>query len=200
MTTPALAAWLGALALAPLIWSALVALARRGAGAAAPLDDAHEKAVLAIMLAPIVLGAALMLAPREAVSAVAPPLLDLIEPAGAPDAGAPNASASAAIDWPLVAALTLLALYLAGLVLHAAPLAAAHLRLYRWASAARPHPAVRDVYLCAFATTPLAAPGRRVLFPRLLAEALSAEQIALVVAHERHHHARGDVAFYALLA
>ena len=198
MTAEPLAAWLGVLALAPFIWSALVALARRGA-AAAPLSDAHEKAVLAIMLAPIALGAALMLAPREAMPAFAPPLLDLIEPAGA-DAGSPNAAAPAAIDWPLAAALTLLALYAAGLARHAAPLAAAHLRLHRWASSARPHPTLRDVYLCAFATTPLAAPGRRVLFPRILAEALPAEQIALVVEHERQHHARGDVAFYALLA
>lgn len=56
------------------------------------------------------------------------------------------------------------------------------------------------LYLSECASTPLAVSGDRVLFPRPLFELLSDEEVRLIVAHERHHHARGDVTGYALLA
>lgn len=197
----ALTAWLCVLGLAPVVWSMLVALARRGAVGEAPLSDANEKALLVIMLAPIALGAALLLAPGETFSAVAPPLLDLIEVGPIGNAAAVSeTSEQPAIDlWAAVAA-TLFGLYLIGVARFALPLLGAHISLSRWAAGARPHAEMRGVLVSEAIETPVAIARDRMLFPRRLVEALSPEHLQLIISHERKHHERGDVAFYAALA
>ena len=197
--TITLVALIGALFVAPLIWSMLVALARRAVSST--LSDAHEKAILALMLAPLALGAILLCLPHDAVSAVPPPLLEWIElPAdAAPAANKAASSTVAPVDWLLITGLALFAIYVLGVVRHAAPLIVAHSRLRRWASAAQFSPDI-GIHLSAEAPTPIALSKKRILFPEHLLASLSAEQVRLIIAHERHHHARRDVAFYAALA
>jgi hypothetical protein len=197
--TAALVALIGALFVAPFVWSMLVALARRAA--IGSRDDAHEKAILALMLAPLGLGVVLLVLPGESVSAIAPPLLDWVElPAQAVvGTGGGDASGAAPLDWLLITALTLLVIYALGVVRYATPLIKAHLRLHRWVKAAQASESL-SVHVSDHAQTPIAVSNKRILFPRHLLDALSAEQVRLIIAHEGHHHARGDVAFYALLA
>ncbi|MEZ5961808.1 MAG: M23/M56 family metallopeptidase [Hyphomonadaceae bacterium] len=197
----ALAVWIGVLGLAPLVWSALIALARRHTIGKALLSDAHEKTLLAVMVAPIALGAALLLAPREAVSAVAPPLLEFVDLGrGGNVVGVIEADAQPAIDWFAAVAATLLGFYLIGLVRFVPPLIGAHARLRHWEAASRAHPSISGVYVSELTGTPVAIAHGRILIPRRLVEELSSEQLALIVEHERKHHARGDVLFYAALA
>ncbi len=201
MSAAEITAWVGALGIVPWVWSALVALLRvRAAGAEAPLNDGQEKVVLTAMLAPIALGAALLLAPREAVTALAPPLLDLPDFATAPAEAAAASDVEPTIHWAPLIGSALPMLYMAGFARFAAPLAAAHWRLRRWVAEARPHTDLRGVLISDFAPTPIAASRNRVLFPAALAATLTREQISLIVDHERRHHVRGDVAYYALLA
>ncbi|MEQ1493994.1 MAG: M56 family metallopeptidase, partial [Terricaulis sp.] len=103
-------------------------------------------------------------------------------------------------DWISFAGFSLLALYALGAVCHAFPLIATQLQLRQWSAAATPDRELQGVYVSDMSATPLAISNGRVLFPRVLLETLSAEQTKLIVAHERHHHARGDVAFYTALA
>lgn len=202
--TPGMAiAVLGAVFVAPLIWAAIVALARRSAigwGALEPLDDAHEKAVLALMVAPIVLGAILFLAPRETATLIAPPLVSFAELEGVARVAEPSVPLQNPFDWISFAGGVLLAIYVIGVLRFAIPLVWTHFKLRSWSASAQPHHHLPDVYISDAAATPLAVGRKRVLFPRALIEELSAEQIALVVDHERHHHVRGDVVFYAALA
>ncbi|MDZ4692224.1 M23/M56 family metallopeptidase [Terricaulis sp.] len=195
---------LGALFFAPLIWSAVVALTRRGAvgwRAGETLHDKHEKAVLAVMLAPIAFGALLLALPGETFAVVVPPLLDFVEfAANTSEAGLAVSASSPPIDWLFFLSALLFVLYVAGVARFAAPLIAAHLRLRAWSASARPHPDLRDVYISDLAETPLAISKKRLLFPRALMETLSPTQVSLVVDHERHHHSRGDVVFYAALS
>ncbi|MEZ5955685.1 MAG: M23/M56 family metallopeptidase [Hyphomonadaceae bacterium] len=196
-----LAAWMGALGVAPLVWSALVALARQGAVGEASLSDGHEKALLAIMLGPIALGAIMLLASSGAGSTVAPPLLELIEFSQAGNVtSATEINAHEAINWWEAVAATLLGFYLLGLFRLVPPLVRAHLSLRRSEIAACAHPVGRDVYVFESTGSPVAAARGLILIPRRLFEALSPEQLALIVEHERKHHARGDVMFYAALA
>lgn len=203
MTPGMVIAVLGAVFVAPLVWAAVVALARRAAigwGVVEPLDDVHEKAVLALMLAPIVFGAVLLCLPQEAIYAAAPPpLLNFREIAGGATRLEPG-DFRAPFDWISFVGLGLLVVYTLGVARFLAPLIAAHVRLSKWSAAATAHAELTGVYVSEQAATPLAVSGQRVLLPRALIETLSATQINLIVAHERHHHARGDVGFYAALA
>lgn len=196
--TAALVALIGVVLVAPFVWSLLVMLARRSAKD--PIEDKHEKLILALMLAPVGVGVAFLCLPGEAVSAISPPLLDWIElPAENVATIEKSAVAATPIDWLLVAGLALLALYALGAARSAVALILAHMRLQRWVRAAQPA-AELGVLLSDDAPSPLAAPNNRILFPRHLIDTLSTDQIYLIVAHERHHHARGDLSFYALLA
>lgn len=189
---------IGVLLVAPLIWSALVALARRQA--AGQLHDRHEKALLALMLAPIGVGAVLMLLPQHAMPGEGPPLLEWVElPGLATDDVAYLGQAAPSFDWMLIAGFSVFALYAVGVLRAAIPLIKAHMRLRQWIKAAHPY-AEFGVHLSERATTPLAVSNQRVLFPRRLVELLTPAQVSLIVAHERHHHARGDVGFYAMLS
>jgi len=203
MTPGMVIAVLGAVFIAPLLWAAVVALARRAAigwGVVEPLGDAHEKAVLALMLAPIVFGAVLLCLPQEAIYAAAPPpLLNFGDLAGGATKLEPG-DFREPFDWISFLGAALLVAYLLGVARFAVPLIAAHVRLRKWSAAATAHAEIPDVYVSDHAATPLAVSGKRVLLPRTLAETLSSAQIDLIVAHERHHHARGDVAYYAALA
>lgn len=205
MSASVLLADIAALALLPLAWSALVFVVRGaalGSRNGAVFSDAHEKSVLAIMLAPIALAAALSFAPQQMTFAAIPPMPELFEFAAPGAAAAADGSSVAAggIDWLLAVSLAAIALYLLGVARFAAPLISAHLRLRRWTRTACVHPLAACVYISERAPTPIAAFGKRVLLPRRLFEVLSDEQVRFIVAHERHHHARGDVAYYILLA
>ncbi|MEZ6024059.1 MAG: M56 family metallopeptidase, partial [Hyphomonadaceae bacterium] len=193
----------GALLLAPWLWSGLIAGARRAAlgwRAREPAGDRGEKAVLAIMLAPVFLGAALLMAPPALGPASAPPpLLDLIEWSGL----APQEALEArpiGLDWPLAIALAVWALYGLGVLRFAAPLLAAHVRVGHVLRRATPDAQRANVLLSDLTTTPLAVSRGRIVVPPTLLAALSAEQIDMIVAHERRHHERGDIVYYALLA
>lgn len=203
MTPGLVIAVLGAVFVAPLLWAAVVALARRAAigwGVVEPLDDVHEKAVLALMLAPIVFGAVLLCLPQDAIYAAAPPpLLNFNEVAGGPTRLEPG-DLREPFDWISFLGAALLAVYALGVARFVVPLIAAQMRLRKWSAAATAHAELTGVYVSDQAATPLAVSGRRVLLPRALIETLSVAQIDLIVAHERHHHARGDVGFYAALA
>ena len=198
MSAETLMGAIGALFVAPFVWSAVVALARRGD---TPLSDAHEKAILAVMLAPILVASVVLALPRETVSAAIPPLLDWAEfPAFTGGKPSLVAQRPVIIDWALLIGWGLIALYLLGAARFGLPLMLAHIRLSRWSAAAAPHSEISSLYVSDVVATPLAIARGRVLFPHALLDVLSAEQVQLIVDHERRHHARGDVGFYAVLA
>jgi len=204
MNLHALVVAVAALLLVPLLWSALVAATRGRDGA--PLESAAEVRVLAIMLAPIAIGAACLLwaaAPRPY---ALPPLLPdahLFEDSPAIVSHSANVARPAwAVDWLGLGAATLAAAYALGFVFAAARLILAQARIARIEAHARPASArwgegvaVTEARVSAFVGM-----SGKVILSRSLIETLTPAQIALIIAHERSHLRRGDAYAFAAFA
>jgi lipopolysaccharide transport protein LptA len=155
------------------------------------------------MIAPVMIGAALLVAAPFLLEAPLP-LHDLREIAGAQTPVAPPPPAVAtvpAIDlWP-VASLAIAALYLAGLGACAVKLIRARARLARIEAASVPTSALGEgVRLADKACTPFASARGAIVLPRALVEALGPGELAMIARHERAHIDRGDPRAYSALA
>lgn len=210
MLSPAICGAVAAVLMLPFLWtiaaSALRALLhwRRGHE---HYNDSAEKLVLALMLAPSVVGAAAVIASLMPAESAPLPLIDfeLIEIAG----GAPTAAAQSApgvndaesVPW-VVWAGAFAWIYVAGALIAALRLIAAQLRLRRIAVHAEDASVQwgKGVAVADTDAPPFVGAHDKVILPRTLIAALTPEQVALVIAHERAHVRRGDALFYAMLA
>lgn len=184
-----------ALALIPLLWSAMIYAAKRLV-AGAPGDRA-EKRVLAVMLAPVLTGLLLLalagLVPAgETVGAVHLDLQLLPAVVSEPAAVVPG------IDWLRIALVALAVLYAAGAVFGAGALLIAWQKRRRLVARSVRHPDWPDVLIVDMAISAFARGS--VVLSRGFMEALAPEHIALVVAHERAHIRRKDPAYFEVLA
>jgi murein DD-endopeptidase MepM/ murein hydrolase activator NlpD len=211
MLSPELCGAAAAVLLAPLLWSmgasALRALTERRAHA---YGDRFEKLMLALMLAPSVIGIAAVLYALmpEAQSAHAQ-LLDLgfmdlgeLAPPAALDA-APGVNSGLHLGWLAQAGLSAFVwIYCAGALFAALRLIAAQWRLWRIAAGAEDASAHwgAGAAITEAQASPFVGAGDKIILPRTLIAALGPAQMALVVAHERAHVRRGDGFYYALLA
>ncbi|MES1158817.1 MAG: peptidoglycan DD-metalloendopeptidase family protein [Terricaulis silvestris] len=205
MSLHALIVPVAALLLVPLAWSGVVAgmrtLTQRDR---APHEGGAELRVLAIMLAPVLVGA-LCLAWASAPQPYAPPPLladahffEVTAPA--PTIGADVVAPS--FDWFGASALALAITYAIGFAWRAARLSFAQARVARIAARARDASevwgagvAITDARVSAFV-----GPNRKVILPRVLVATLAPAQIALIIAHERGHLRRGDALAFTAFA
>lgn len=194
------------LGLIPLAWSAIVwALAHiddHVRGAPTVSDDA-EKFTLAVMLAPIALGLSALLISKAMPQALSPlpPILPLMDEAlGAPRIAGDVAPAGGP-DMLRAAALALLAAYGAGVVGFGGRLLIARRRIARAIASANDAAATLgpQVRVGGDDLPPFAARNCIVL-PTAFLDALDAEALGLIVAHERAHIDRGDPAWFEALA
>ncbi|MES1199830.1 MAG: peptidoglycan DD-metalloendopeptidase family protein [Pseudomonadota bacterium] len=193
--------------LAPLAWSGAVASARaltRDNGA--PLESGSELRVLSIMLAPVLVGG-LCLAWAAAPKPYAlPPLLPethLFESAAAITSHAVRvAPLSPRFDWFGAGVAAFAVAYAFGFIWSAARLRLAQVHIARIAARASDASAAwgEGVALTESRVSAFLGPCGKVVLPRDLVETLTPAQIALIIAHERSHHRRGDAYTFAALA
>ncbi len=186
-----------ALAFVPLGWSGLLYAAQKRFSRGAP-DDQTEKRILAIMLAPVLTAAFLlmwtMISPIERVVGE-DPLQAYVLPTIMPLAGA-----ASRIDWSQIAILALCALYLCGVGFGATRLLTAARRHRQLTARGARHPEWHDVLLADMPMSAFADGCGTVVLSREFAASVSPEQVALTIAHERAHIRRRDPHYYALLA
>lgn len=193
--------------LLPLLWSGAVAairhLVRRSN---ASLDDAGEKTMLAIVLAPVLLGAALFafwrLTPLHwtlpAIPAVDLPTGAAADTPASPFAGPATSTPFNFVAWVLP---TLWLLYGAGLLWKTTTLLIAFARLRRIAALATPTQMVGvTVHLTQAPVSPMALGRTTIILPTLLATSLDASDLRLLLDHERTHLNRRDPIYFALLS
>jgi len=193
-----------ALAVLPLVWSAVIAVVRSltGKDANAP-DDREEKITLTIMLAPIGIGVLLLMLggylPR---SANLP--LPLPDDFHLPFAGGAGAIASAqpaqSIDWLALAPGVVIAIYLAGAFVALARLTRASLRMSATIHAAARVGDAPDIGIADTDLPPFASPNGRIILPGALVAHAPQPHLDMIIAHERAHISRGDPRYYLLLS
>lgn len=170
----------------PWLWSAAVTGMDRMAPDARP-DDRTEKRYLLILVAPVALG---MMA--AACARWLPLSVDNS------NAWGPTVTAWHRLSqWLPLAGL---AIYAIGLAIRAVPLAKQFLTLHCIASRAQPSGIASDVRLTEATVPPLSWGRGIVLLPKSLVAQVLPAQIDLLIAHERAHIRRGDVAWYAALS
>jgi hypothetical protein len=185
---------------APLLWSAAIVGIRRLFADEAQPDDQTEKRYLLILLAPVLLG------PVAAAIAHWLPLpvhLATTRMIVATTAATGGTGGQGAPTWHMVIAWLVpacLVFYALGLAVKAVPLALQFLTLHRIVGEARTSSIAPDVRLTEAAVPPLSWRRGTVLLPQGLVTQLAPAQIDLLIAHERAHIQRGDVAWYALLS
>jgi len=193
----------------PFLWSAAVwALKRMQAlrNGSQYIDDKAEKRDLILMLVPVLVGIVVVVTARFMPVSLPLPVLTLA--AIDEDAVAPMAPAAATlaatkphIDWLYWAVVTAIALYGAGLALHAARLVTGLVRLRRLATASQPAADWGEgVRLTPAKTTPLALGRTTILIPESLLRCLSRVQLQMILRHEREHLRRGDARWFVTLA
>lgn len=183
----------------PLLWSLLVHLARLAALQGRPtLSDGAEKLILALLLLPIVVGAVVLLMAPFIVPLVKTPLLaatfaaavgPVTAPTGHQATQAPNL-----LPFVVPALLAAYALITSVLLLRTAVVWA---KLARIAAKATPHD---GIFRTAAAVPAFAWGNHRVILPATLTTTLSADDTALIVAHERAHLRRGDPLWFLALS
>lgn len=188
-----------ALVLVPLAWSGLLVAAQRVFGRGTP-DDRTEKRVLAVMLAPVLTAVLLLLwvmaAPAQETPGEVPLQIDIL-PSVMP---LETVTSVPAIAWSRIAIFVLGALYLCGVGFGAARLLAARRRHRQWASGGLRHPEWQDVLMADMPMSAFADGRGTVVLSRAFAAAVTPEQVALTIAHERAHIRRRDPRYYAGLA
>ena len=193
----------------PLVWSAGLAFSRRclGRGRERP-DDALEKLMLLILLAPAGIGLSLAVLvpivreyfPGPVLSLPALPLPDFDDDGGM--AVAARAAGSAAAFHPILAvSLALIVVYASVAGFLALRLGMAQLKL-GWivAQARRDLLLGRDVRITAANVPPLAWGRHAIVLPASLVAAFAPVQIDLILRHESVHLCRGDGLWFAILA
>ncbi len=192
----------------PFLWSAILAGFKHVPGlrkTSQYIDDKTEKRHLAVMILPVFVGLAVMIAARFA-PAVLPlpplPLADFGEPA-LPSLAPAAASGIAPphIDWLHWSAVAGMMLYGAGLAFHTIRLLKGLAALGRLASKSRLATDWGEgVRLTPARTTPLALGRTTILMPESLIDRLSAAQVRMILRHEREHLRRGDARWFVTLA
>lgn len=205
MLSPAQCGAVVAVLLLPWVWSAaasaLRALLHRSDIA---LSDHVEKIVLALLLAPSVigLGAVAFAALPQAPSAPLPLMDFVFVDMGAGAASFVATGGEARLPWLQIGVSAFAWLYAAGALLAALRLIVAQLRLVRIARRAEnaSHIWGAGVAITDVEMSPFVGAGGKIIVPRTLSETLPPQQIALIIAHERAHVRRGDGPCYALLS
>jgi len=192
LTGSALLAWLAL----PCLFALLVQLAVRRS----PLVDRDEKRTLALVLAPFVLGIALVLTAQA--MPVEPIRIEdgrrglFVDGPALPSVLAQPLQAS----WPNFMAL-LAAGYGLLTIFRLVRWARGVLLLYRLpARASRLSDDDADILISKETKSPLIHPSGAVIFPVGFFEASSEHEAAMVLAHERAHHDRGDQRYFIVLA
>ncbi|WP_155913740.1 M23/M56 family metallopeptidase [Asticcacaulis sp. AC466] len=193
------------LGLMPLLASALILAIHRlfRERDDAPVDGV-EKRMLAVMIVPVAMGAVLLLLARLAPALMTAPIPEYSagNDAVAMTGEAVTSVSQARFSWVTWA--------LAGIpllpVVYAVVAAVAAIRLLRAQSVLRtiarmalPLPADTGIRIASGAV-PAFAWGRHIIVPQRLLTGLGADQLELVIAHERAHLRRGDTGFYTLLS
>ena len=185
------------LILLPLLASGLVLIASRSR--TEPWRESIEQARLALMVAPTVLGIALLTVAR-----LSPPVLALPEAffenvapaAGSVVVATPPPTAAVTLPW----ANFILGAYAAGLAWAVIRLLRAQYRL-RWiADRSHPMPANPSIHITEVGNSPFIAYDGTIVVPRVLVDRLMPEQVALIVAHETAHLKRRDTLYFTMLA
>lgn len=196
----------------PFIWSLVAERMRRFMpDAVTAPDDAREKRYLMILLAPVILGVALVglahLAPRAIPHLplsfpvnVRPALLPSPPPIAGQAAGLRSVPVFH-LDVMVWLPALLWGIYGLGLARALVVLVMAVLRLRRIVAAATPTDiAGHRIYLTDAALPPIAWGRDHILVPRGLIAQLSPVQLDLIVRHERAHIRRGDTAWFPALS
>ena len=188
----------------PLIWcAALAGLRRLLQPAAISHDDKTEKAVMGLMLIPLAAGVAVSCAARllplhmPAILSVPPHLPS--GTGGAEEAAFAQAPASLySLPW---LAWSIAGIVLAGALVNAVRLIAAHVRLRAMALQAKTAADLGpDIYLTAQRVPPMAWGRASIILPAHLIDQLSVPQLTLVIRHEHEHLRRGDTGWFLRLA
>ncbi len=189
--------------LIPLLWSGLLILVRRLMQRNDDLRDSAEKTFLALLLAPVLVGAGLAAVARFIHVSVPIPVRPFVEGMARPVAvqaqshvgTAPHFDALSylpgAVVWAYAAVTAVLVLKL---VLAALGMA----RISRRAQ--KRDDLGAGILTCDAAIPPLAWGVGRILLPRSLTLDLTPAQIALVIRHEREHLRRRDPLYFWLLS
>jgi len=195
------------LVLMPFIWSTLVSGLRRvlRQGAEIP-DDGMEKGLLAILVAPIVIGMILLVLSRYKPIPL-PDMQTLIThlslshaSADLPKPVAVGVLMPHSVDilaWLVIAGW---GIYAMGVVIKAVPLVLAFARLRRVVSLSRPSMIAGEMVRVTEAPVPPLAWGRSIiLLPENLTTRFSNEDLQMIIHHERAHLHRGDTIWFAIL-
>ena len=203
MSLAAAADFIAAYILFPsFVWGGLVTFAgnRHGGG----LSDALERVRLAVMLAPVVLGAAIVVAIRAAPWALPDPLalapFDSLSAAAGAQAGRAPPLGGLSLDWAGLVIRSAVAVYVAGVAVLVARVALQLLTLRRIAEAGSRCGLGRGVVRTQEAVPPFASLVGTVVMPASIERQLERQHIELIIAHERAHLRRGDPAAFACFA
>ncbi|GGY53407.1 M23/M56 family metallopeptidase [Parvularcula lutaonensis] len=164
------------------------------------LEDTTEKRTLALMLLPFVAGAAIV--PFASYLPGIVPSMAYAEPLllAAPDAERALDGAHVAVARPAFFLPVLLGAYVAMVLWRLARIQRARRALSRIAAGARPSVLGPDVATTAALRSPVVCERGTVLLPEAFATGTSPDELALIIAHERAHHARGDQRYFVILA
>jgi hypothetical protein len=191
----------------PFVWSAVVAGLRHALRPRAETpEDGVEKALLIVMLMPVVLGFVLLAISRFApVSLPFVPFPVLLQQAGTAaglvNTSEPKGLAASGIDLMAWCIGIGWALYAAGVLIKVVPLVLAFIRLGRLVSASRLSEVAGEVVYATEAAVPPLAWGREtVLLPASLIEQFSEHDLLMIIRHEREHLRRGDTYWFAALS
>jgi hypothetical protein len=172
----------------PWLWGAAVTGMDRMAPEARP-DDRTEKRYLMILLAPVGLGVVAVLCARW--------LPMTVIQSDDMSAGHGANLWQTFVAWMVPACL---AIYAAGVVIKAVPLARQFMTLHGIVRRAQPSTFAKDVRLTDAELPPLSWGRGVVLLPQGLVAKVPPAQTELLIAHERAHIRRGDIAWYAILS
>jgi murein DD-endopeptidase MepM/ murein hydrolase activator NlpD/Zn-dependent protease with chaperone function len=195
--------------LIPFLWSGALAALRKMTARKGADSMRAEIAILALMIAPVLVGAAApALAPMVPDAPL--PALDFedigwaIEPAAAASSETVAAAAAPAetdLDLGPFVSVAIAAIYLAGLGWSADRLFRAKLRLDRAARAGAPAPALGEaVRFTDEALPPFASARGVIVLPSALMAQMPPSELAFVVRHEQAHLDRGDQQSFWMLA
>ncbi|ESQ89635.1 hypothetical protein ABAC460_12255 [Asticcacaulis sp. AC460] len=183
----------------PLIWSAAVTGLRRLWPATN--DDGTEKRLLLLMLAPVLVGLAVVVAARLVPFDDTLPILPMVEAELAHVADPVMAApVTPEIDWLAWLPEALLALYAIIALALVVRVGLAHLRLAHIQATSRCEGAIGEDVRTTPAPIPPVTWGRNILVPQGLMRILSPLQLSLIVDHEREHLRWGDPLWFAVLA
>lgn len=188
--------------MAPLIWSAILSGARRLAGPRYMPQDGVEKIILGLMLAPVLLGFAfVVIAPFLPVNLSAPVFAytGLDDHSSGAIAMPTLAKVKVVVDWPGLVLRLVVALYVGGAGFGVARLLWAQSRLLRIVAKSTALASDEGVRATGSAV-PAFVFGRLIIPPQSLLRELTQAQVALIIAHERAHLARGDTFYFAALS